>query len=78
MPEFKYFGYVTISTIQSFDYPTSTDPKPVSGKFLLTGDPGNATVTVQGTAPEVLVELDRNGDDTIDSTVTHAWEELAF
>ena len=71
-------GYVTISTIQPFDYPTSADLKPVSGKFLLTGDPDKAAVTVQGTVPEVLVELDRNGDDTIDSTGMHTWEELAF
>jgi len=74
----SHLGYVTISTIQSFDYPTSVDLKPVSGKFLLTGVADKATVTVQGTVPEVLVELDRNGDDTIDSTVTHTWEELAF
>ena len=71
-------GYVTISPIQPFDYPTSADLKPVSGKFLLTGDLDKATITVQGTVPEVLVELDRNGDDTIDSTATHTWEELAF
>ncbi|MGA8753270.1 hypothetical protein [Candidatus Deferrimicrobium sp.] len=71
-------GYATISPIQPFDYPTSADLKPVSGKFLLTGDLDKATITVQGTVPEVLVELDRNGDDTIDSTATHTWEELAF
>ena len=71
-------GYATISPIQPFDYPTSADLKPISGKFLLTGDLDKATITVQGTVPEVLVELDRNGDDTIDSTATHTWEELAF
>ena len=74
----SHLGYVTISTIQSFDYPTIADMKPVSGKFLLTGVLDKATVTVQGTVPEVLVELDRNGDDTIDSTAAHSWEELAF
>lgn len=74
----SHLGYVTISTVQSFDYPTSADLKPVSGKFLLAGDTDKATVTVQGTVPEVLVELDRDGNDTIDSTATHTWEELAF
>jgi hypothetical protein len=59
-------------------YPASADLKPVSGKFLLTGNADKAIVTVQGTVPEVLVELDRNGDDTIDSTATHTWGELAF
>jgi len=48
------------------------------GKFLLTGDADKATITVQGTVPEVLVELDRDGDDTIDSTATYTWEELVF
>ena len=71
-------GYVTVSTIQPFDYPTLADMKPVSGKFLLTGNLDRATATVQGTAPEVLVALDRNGDDTVDSTAAHTWEELAF
>ncbi len=74
----SFLGYVTISPIQSFDYPTGTEPIPVSGKFLLTGDLGKATVTVQGTAPEVFVELDRNGDGIIDTTGPHTWEELAF
>ena len=74
----SHLGYVTISTLQSFDYPTASDLQPVSGKFLLTGDLDKATVTVQGTVPEVLVELDRDGDDTVDSTGTHTWEELAF
>jgi hypothetical protein len=71
-------GYVTVSTIQPFDYPTSTDLIPVAGKCLLTGDTDQATVTVQETVPEVLVELDLNGDSTIDSTGTYTWEELVF
>jgi len=71
-------GYVTISPLQPFDFPTGSDLKPVSGKFLLTGDADKATITVQGTVPEVLVELDRDGDDTIDSTATYTWEELVF
>jgi hypothetical protein len=74
----SHLGNVTISTIQPFDYPTGDELKPVSGKFLMTGDLDKATVTVQGTVPDVLVELDRNGDDSIDSTVAHTWEELAF
>jgi hypothetical protein len=74
----SFLGYVRISPILPFDYPTSADLKPVSGKFLLTGDADKATVTVQGTVPEVLVELDRNGDDTIDTTATYSWGELAF
>ena len=72
------FGYVTITPIQPFDFPTSADLIPVAGEFLLTGDTDKATVSVQGTAPEVLVELDLNGDDTIDSTATYTWEELVF
>ena len=71
-------GYVTISTIQPFDFPTSADLRPVSGKCLLTGDLDKATITVQGTVPEVLVELDLNGNATIDATATYQWEELVF
>jgi hypothetical protein len=71
-------GYVTVSTIQPFDYPTSADLMPVAGKCLLTGDLDEATITVQGTVPEVLVELDWNGDGTIDLTAAYPWEELAF
>lgn len=74
----SFLGYVTISPIEPFDYPTGTEPIPVSGKFLLTGDLDKATVTVQGTAPEVFVELDRDGDGSIDTTGSHTWGELAF
>ena len=74
----SFLGYVTISPIQPFDYPTGTELKPVSGKFLLTGDMDKATITVQGIMPEVLVELDWNGDATIDTTATYSWGELVF
>jgi hypothetical protein len=74
----SFLGYVTISPIQPFDYPTSADLNPVSGKFLLTGDLDEATITVQGAVPEVLVELDLNGNATIDTTAMYNWEELAF
>ena len=74
----SHLGYVTISPIQPFDYPTGTELNPVSGKFLLTGDLDKATITVQGSVPEVLVELDSNGDSTIDTTATYSWGELVF
>ena len=74
----SFLGYVTISPLQPFDYPTGTEPIPVSGKFLLTGDLDKATVTVQGTTPEVFVELDRDGDGDIDATGSHPWGVLAF
>ena len=72
-------GYVTVSPVDPFDYPTSVDLEPVSGKFLLTGNQDIATVTIQGTvSPEVLIELDRGGDGTIDSTAQSTWQDLAF
>lgn len=74
----SFLGYVTISPIEPFDYPTGTELKPVAGKFLLTGDLDKATVTVQGTSPEVFVELDRDGNGSIDATGSHSWEVLAF
>jgi hypothetical protein len=74
----SFLGYVTISPIEPFDYPTGTEPIPVSGKFFLTGGPGKATVTVHGISPEVFVELDRDGGGGTDTTGTHTWEELAF
>lgn len=74
----SFLGYATISPIQPFDYPTGTEPNPVSGKFLLTGDLDKATVTVRGTSPEVFVELDWNGDGVVDTTGSHPWGELAF
>jgi len=37
-----------------------------------------ATITAQGTIPEVLVELDLNGNATMETTAAYSWEELAF
>jgi len=72
------FGYVTITPIQPFSYPTGTEFMPVSGTFLMTGASNRATITVSGTSPEVLVELDRSGDGSIDSSATYSWEELVI
>jgi len=74
----SYLGYVTVSTSLPFDFPTSADLDPISGKMLLTGEQDKATVTVQGTVPEVFVELDSGGNGTIDSTNSYAWQDLAF
>lgn len=74
----SYLGFITVSTIEPFDYPTSLDLKPVSGKAILTGEPDKAYVTVQGAVPEVSIELDSGGNGTIDSAAAYSWQELAF
>ena len=74
------YGYVDVSSLAPLDYPSvETDLTPVSGSVRLQGKgtPAvTATVTVSATAPEVGVDIDRNGDDIPDETAQFSWNEL--
>ncbi len=74
------YGYVDVSPLVPFDYPSvETDLTPVSGSVRLQGGgtpAATAIVTVSGTAPEVQVDLDSDGDGVTDETGWFSWNEL--
>lgn len=72
-------GYVTVSTVEPFDYPTGSELLPVSGELRMTGaggPPTQAWATVPGAARNVLVDVDWNGDGAVDDWAEYYWEEL--
>ncbi len=53
-----------------------TDPYPVSGEMIITGGSGSKLLVTVLNNAQVKLELDANGDGSIDSTSTVAWSTL--
>jgi hypothetical protein len=66
-------GAFTVSVVQAVQ---GSDPTaPISGKLRIVAlDGSNLTVTV--TNGSVTLDLDTNGDGTIDDTLTSTWADL--
>lgn len=74
-------GYVDVTTPTSLVFGTFSQLFPDSGELLLTGAPsgaGNRTIRVTAVnSTLVQLQLDTNGDGTVDNTARLKWTELA-
>lgn len=68
-------GPVTIATPVVLTA-SSSDPYPSAGQMIITGASGSKLVITVLNNAQVKLELDSNGDGTIDSTSTVAWSAL--
>jgi hypothetical protein len=73
-------GYVDVTTPTPFVFGTVSQAFPDSGELLLTGASGGAgNRTIRATAVNstlVQLQLDTNGDGTVDNTARMKWTEL--
>jgi hypothetical protein len=70
-------GSVTLGTPVPLTQSTG-DTYPSSGQVLVTGGSGSKLLITVLNNAQVKLELDSNGDGTIDSTTTVAWSTLVF